>query len=67
MFQTSSGRPQPPGATVFAKGVYFSFAADAFHAPPNTFTPAGNEVAITSATYWANPKSIVILVSKASY
>jgi isoamylase len=40
-------------------------AADTVLPSPNTFTPAGNEVAITTATYWANPQPVVILVSKA--
>ena len=40
-------------------------AVDTFLPAPNTFPSAGNEVAITTPTYWTNPKSVVILVSKA--
>ena len=40
-------------------------AADTFLPLPDTFTAAGKEVVISTATYWANPKSVVILVSKA--
>jgi isoamylase len=45
-------------------GRHWYRAADTILAPPNTFAAAGNEVAITTETYWASPKSVVVLVSK---
>jgi pullulanase/glycogen debranching enzyme len=55
--------PAPTLPTVTDRNWYR--AADTVLPSPNTFTPAGNEVAISTATYWANPQSVVILVSKA--
>ena len=48
--------------SVTARGWYR--AADTILPPPETFAPAGKEVLITKPVYWANPKSVVILVSK---
>ena len=39
-------------------------AADTILPLPDTFALAGKELLITTPVYWANPKSIVILVSK---
>jgi isoamylase len=45
-------------------GRHWYRAADTSLPPPNTFAAAGNEVIITTVTYWASPKSVVVLVSK---
>ena len=39
-------------------------AADTILPPPETFASAGKEILITTPVYWANPKSVVIVVSK---
>ena len=48
--------------SVTARGWYR--AADTILPPPDTFASPGKEVLITTGVYWANPKSVVILVSK---
>ena len=39
-------------------------ATDTILPPPETFASPGKEILITTPVYWANPKSVVILVSK---
>jgi isoamylase len=46
-------------------GRHWYRAADTILPPPNTFAAAGTEVIVTTVSYWASPKSVVVLVSKA--
>jgi hypothetical protein len=47
------------------KGRSWCRAADTILPPPDTFASPGKEILITTPVYWANSKSVVILVSKA--